>query len=58
MTDPTSRDSLNNDYQAPNLWGWPTYLSIVITIIILIFAVRMVEKKRSATEAATASPSS
>jgi uncharacterized protein (TIRG00374 family) len=45
MTDPTSRDSLNNDYQAPNLWGWPTYLSIVITIIILIFAVRMVNLK-------------
>jgi len=45
MTDPTSRDSLNNDYQAPNLWGWPTYLSIVIAIIILIFAVRMVDLK-------------
>ena len=45
MTDPTNQDSLNNDYQAPNLWGWPTYLSIIIAIIILIFAVRMVDLK-------------
>ena len=45
MTEPINQDSLNNDYQAPNLWGWPTYLSIIIAIIILIFAVRMVDLK-------------
>jgi uncharacterized membrane protein YbhN (UPF0104 family) len=45
MTDPTNQDSLNNDYQAPTLWGWPTYLSIIIAIIILIFAARMVDLK-------------
>ena len=45
MTDPTNQDSLNSDYQAPNLWGWPTYLSILIAVIILIFAARMVDLK-------------
>jgi len=45
MTDPIKQDSLNNDSQAPTLWGWPTYLSIIIAIIILIFAARMVDLK-------------
>ena len=45
MTDPIKQDSLNNDTQAPTLWGWPTYLSIIIAIIILIFAARMVDLK-------------
>jgi len=45
MTDPIKQDSLNNDTQAPTLWGWPTYLSIIIAMIILIFAASMVDLK-------------
>lgn len=45
MPDATNQDIINNDYQAPALWGWPTYLSIIIAIIILIFAATMVDLK-------------
>jgi len=31
----------NND-KAPQLWGWPTYLSIAIAVVILVFAATMV----------------
>ena len=44
MTDPINPDSLNNN-QAPALWGWPTYLSIAIAIVILIFAATRVDLK-------------
>jgi len=44
MTDPINQDSLNNN-QAPALWGWPTYLSIAIAIVILIFAATRVDLK-------------
>jgi len=44
MTDPIDPDSLNNN-QAPALWGWPTYLSIAIAIVILIFAATRVDLK-------------
>ena len=45
MNDQNNRHSLNNHHKAPALWGWPTYLSIIIAIIILIFASRMVDLK-------------
>ena len=45
MTDPINPDSLNNNNQAPALWGWPTYLSIAIAIVILIFAATRVDLK-------------
>ncbi len=45
MTDPINPDSLNNNHQAPALWGWPTYLSIAIAIVILIFAATRVDLK-------------
>ncbi len=44
MTDPINPDSLNNN-QAPALWGWPTYFSIAIAIVILIFAATRVDLK-------------
>ena len=44
MTDPINQDSLNNN-QAPALWGWPTYFSIAIAIVILIFAATRVDLK-------------
>ena len=44
MTDPIDPDSLNNN-QAPALWGWPTYFSIAIAIVILIFAATRVDLK-------------
>ncbi len=45
MTDPINPDFLNNNNQAPALWGWPTYLSIAIAIVILIFAATRVDLK-------------
>ena len=44
MTDPINQDSLNNN-QAPALWCWPTYFSIAIAIVILIFAATRVDLK-------------
>ncbi len=44
MTDPINQNSLNNN-QAPALWGWPTYFSIAIAIVILIFAATRVDLK-------------
>ena len=46
MHDPTNQDAKNNDYPAPALWGWPTYVSIIIAIVILFFASRMVDLKQ------------
>jgi uncharacterized protein (TIRG00374 family) len=39
-------DALNNDHKAPALWGWPTYLSIAIAILILAGAAAMVDFKQ------------
>ena len=38
-----NQNALNGNNRAPAIWGWPTYLSIVIAGIILIFAVTMVD---------------
>ena len=46
MTELNNQHSLNNSNKAPALWGWPTYLSIVIACIILIFAATMVDLKQ------------
>ena len=46
MTELNNQHSLNNGNKAPALWGWPTYLSIVIACIILIFAATMVDLKQ------------
>ena len=45
MVDSKDKNGINNNYKAPKLWGWPTYLSIAIAIIILIFAARFVDLK-------------
>ncbi|MGB5747470.1 MAG: lysylphosphatidylglycerol synthase transmembrane domain-containing protein [Desulfobacterales bacterium] len=45
MNDQNNRHFLNNNHRAPALWGWPTYLSIVIAMAILIFAASMVDLK-------------
>jgi len=42
---PTNIDSIHNNDNAPQLWGWPTYLSIAIAIGILAFAATMVNLK-------------
>lgn len=36
---------MNNDQKAPKLWGWTTYLSIAIAIIILAIAASFVDLK-------------
>lgn len=36
---------MNNNYKAPKLWGWPTYLSIAAAVVILVFAATMVNLK-------------
>jgi uncharacterized protein (TIRG00374 family) len=46
MTELNSQNSLNNSSKAPALWGWPTYLSIVIACIILVIAATMVDLKQ------------
>ncbi len=46
MTELNNQNSFNNDSKTPALWGWPTYLSIVIACIILIFAATMVDLKQ------------
>ena len=46
MTDQSNQNPLNNHQKAPALWGWPTYLSIVIATIILIIAATMVDLKQ------------
>jgi uncharacterized protein (TIRG00374 family) len=39
---PTNLDSMHDNDKAPQLWGWPTYLSIALAIAILVFASTMV----------------
>jgi uncharacterized protein (TIRG00374 family) len=45
VADPTNKNSMDNNYKAPQLWGWPTYLSIAIAIVILVIAATMVNLK-------------
>jgi uncharacterized protein (TIRG00374 family) len=45
MPEQANQNLLNNHQKAPTLWAWPTYLSIMIAIIILLFAARMVDLK-------------
>jgi len=46
MTELNNQNSFNNDNKTPPLWGWPTYLSIAIACVILIFAATMVDLKQ------------
>lgn len=46
MNDFINQNSSNHGAKTPALWGWPTYLSIVIAGIILIFAATMVDLKQ------------
>jgi uncharacterized protein (TIRG00374 family) len=45
VTNPNNKNSIKNAYKLPQLWGWPTYLSIAIAIVILVFAATMVNLK-------------
>lgn len=45
MVDSKGKNPINNNYKAPKLWGWTTYLSIAIAIIILVFAATFVDLK-------------
>jgi len=45
MAGSTDKTSISTDFKAPKLWGWTTYLSIAIAIIILIFAATVVDLK-------------
>ena len=46
MADQNDHNSLNSDPKGPTLWGWPTYLSIAIALIILIFTATMVDLRK------------
>ena len=39
------KSSTNGLYKAPKLWGWPTYLSIAMAMVILGFAATLVDLK-------------
>ena len=43
--DSTDKCHINNNDRAPRLWGWPTYLSLGIAVIILAFTATMVDLK-------------
>ncbi len=43
MNDSKNNYYANNNGKAPRLWGWPTYLSIGIAIIILAFTATLVD---------------
>ena len=45
MNDSKDNCHNNNNGKAPQLWGWPTYLSIGIAIIILAFTATLVDLK-------------
>lgn len=46
MADQNKHNALNNDPKGPKLWGWPTYLSIAVAVVILIFAATMVDLRK------------
>ena len=43
MIDATDKNSINNSNSAPKLWGWTTYLSIAVAIVILGVAATFVD---------------
>ncbi len=43
MVDSQNRSSTNENINVPKLWGWTTYLSIAIAIVILGFAATFVD---------------
>ena len=45
MTKPETKNTGENNSKAPALWGWPTYLSIGMAVVILAFAASMVDLK-------------
>ena len=45
MIDPKDKHTANNDIKAPKLWGWTTYLSIAVAIVILGVAATFVDLK-------------
>jgi glycosyltransferase 2 family protein len=45
MNDQNNRHYLNNKPKAPKLWGWTTYLSIAVAIVILAVAATFVDLK-------------
>ncbi|CAB1076560.1 hypothetical protein D1AOALGA4SA_4356 [Olavius algarvensis Delta 1 endosymbiont] len=45
MVELDDNNNINNDQKAPKLWGWTTYLSIAIAIVILGFAATFVDLK-------------
>jgi uncharacterized protein (TIRG00374 family) len=45
LADPNQNNSMRNTYKVPQLWGWPTYLSIAVAIVILVIAATMVNLK-------------
>jgi uncharacterized protein (TIRG00374 family) len=45
MVELDNNNNTNNDQKAPKLWGWTTYLSIAIAIVILVFAATFVDLK-------------
>ena len=46
MADQNNHKALNSDTKVPALWGWPTYLSIAVAVVILIFASTMVDLRK------------
>ena len=45
MVDTKDKHATNNDLSAPKLWGWTTYVSIGIAIIILVIAATFLDLK-------------
>jgi uncharacterized protein (TIRG00374 family) len=46
MADQIEPNALNNYPKGPKLWGWPTYLSIAVAVVILIAAASMVDLRK------------
>jgi len=46
MKEEKIQNSSESEERGPTLWGWPTYLSIAIALIILIFTATMVDLKK------------
>jgi uncharacterized protein (TIRG00374 family) len=53
MNNQINNKTSNNNHKAPPLWGWTTYLSILIAILILAGAATMVDLKQIWHEIAT-----
>jgi uncharacterized protein (TIRG00374 family) len=46
MVEPTDKNAIKHDGKAPKLWGWTTYLSIVVAIVILVVAATFVDLEK------------